>query len=86
MIYGPKNNRGSLISFNMDGVHPHDVATILDRSKIAIRGGHMCAMPLITNILNTQSVCRISLYFYNTTEEIDRFIDGIKKTKEIFKL
>ena len=85
-IYGPTNNRASVISFNIEGIHPHDVSTILDREGIAIRGGHMCAMPLVTNILNTESVCRISLYFYNTTEEIDKLIDGIKKVKGVFKI
>ena len=86
IIYGPKSKeRGSVISFNVQGIHPHDVSAILDRDNIAIRGGHMCAMPLM-NILDAQSVCRVSLYFYNTTEEIDKLISGIIKAKEIFKV
>ncbi|MEK6860804.1 MAG: aminotransferase class V-fold PLP-dependent enzyme, partial [Nanoarchaeota archaeon] len=88
IVYGPNNieNRGSVISFNIQGIHPHDVSTILDRDGIAIRGGHLCAMPLVTSILNTDSVCRISLYFYNTTEEIDSLIRALKKAQEVFRL
>lgn len=86
-IYGLQEaeDRGSVISFNLNGVHSHDVATILDRYSIAIRAGHMCAMPLLHEKLKVGSVCRISLCFYNTKEEIDSFIIGIKKIKEIFK-
>jgi len=83
-IYRPKSG-GPVISFNLDGIHPHDVSTILDRQNIAIRGGHMCAMPLVDNILNAGSVCRVSLSFYNTKEEIDQLIIGLKKAQEIFK-
>ena len=87
VVYGPNNaqQRGSVFSFNVAGIHPHDMATILDREGIAIRAGHMCAMPLVTEILKLPSVCRASLYFYNTTEEIDALAKGIKKAKEIFK-
>jgi len=86
IIYGPKDSRGPVISFNIKGIHPHDVSTILDRYGIAIRAGHMCAMPLVTNILGTDSVCRASLHIYNTTEEIDNLVEAIKKAKEIFKI
>jgi len=87
-IYGQNDikKRGSVISFNIDGIHPHDVAAILDRDAIAIRGGHLCAMPFVTSNLNVDSVCRLSLYFYNTTEDIDKLIEGIKKAKEVFKI
>jgi len=85
-IYGKKDmkNRGSVISFNLKGVHPHDVASIFDKEGIAIRGGHMCAMPLVVDVLKQVSVNRASLAFYNTKEEIDKFIDVVKKIKEIF--
>ncbi|MAF51292.1 MAG: cysteine desulfurase [Nanoarchaeota archaeon] len=87
-IYGPKDvkERGGVISFVVEGVHSHDVSTILDREGIAVRGGHMCAMPLVTEVLEEVSVCRASLYVYNTTEEIDKLVEGIKKVKEIFEV
>ena len=84
-IYG-SNDRIGVISFNIDGIHPHDVSTILDNYDIAIRGGHLCAMPLVTSVLGLDSVCRISLYFYNTPEEIDKLVEGIGKVKNIFKI
>jgi|SRR3989344_453220 len=86
VIYGPSKNkeRGSVISFNVNDIHPHDVSAVLGRLGIAIRGGHMCAMPLIRERMKLQSVCRVSLYFYNTTEEIDKLADGIKKVIEVF--
>ncbi len=88
VIYGPKEaeNRGSVISFNIKGVHPHDVSTILDRYDIATRGGHMCAMPLVTKVLGAGSVCRSSFYFYNTTEDVDKLVNGIEKVKEVFRI
>ena len=87
IIYGSKDiqNRGPVISFNLDGIHPHDVSMMLDREGIAIRGGHMCAMPFITNNLKSQAICRASLYFYNTTDEIDKLIYGLRKIKGIFQ-
>jgi cysteine desulfurase / selenocysteine lyase len=85
-IYGPINteNRGGVISFNLNGIHPHDVASVLNNTGIAIRGGHLCAMPLIKNNLNVASVCRISLYFYNTQEDIDLLVSKLEKVKEVF--
>ncbi|MEK6940920.1 MAG: cysteine desulfurase [Nanoarchaeota archaeon] len=83
-IYGSSKKRGGVISFNVKDIHPHDVGTILDRDGIAIRGGHMCAMPLIKTVLKLNSVCRISLYFYNTTEDIDKLVTAIHKAKEVF--
>jgi len=85
-IYGSKDhkNRLGVISFNISGIHPHDVSTILDRFGIAVRGGHMCAMPLIASNFKTSSVCRLSLYLYNKTDEIDKLVEGIQKAKEVF--
>lgn len=71
----------SIISFNIDGVHPHDAAHIMDEiSGIAIRSGHHCAQPLM-KLIGAQSVCRLSLYAYNSFEEIDTFIDTLYKVK-----
>ncbi|MCX8075012.1 MAG: cysteine desulfurase [Clostridia bacterium] len=82
IIYGSKNieNKVGVISFNVKDVHPHDTATILDRYGIAIRSGHHCAQPFMKH-LDLNSTCRISFYFYNTKEEIDIFIDAIKKVR-----
>jgi cysteine desulfurase / selenocysteine lyase len=86
-VFGPINgNRGGVISFSIEGVHSHDISTILDREGIAVRGGHLCAMPLVREVLGEDSVARVSLYFYNTTNEIDKLIQGIEKVKEIFKI
>src|SRR3989344_3599393 len=81
-IYGP-SERGSLISFNLKGIHAHDVASILDHEGIAIRGGHHCAMPL-TKILGIEASCRASFYFYNNRDEVDRLVDGLKKVVKVF--
>ena len=83
-IYGPgKDERAGLITFNLDGVHPHDLATVLDTEGIAIRAGHHCAQPLM-KWLNVSSTARASFYLYNTKEEIDTFVEALKKTKEFF--
>lgn len=84
-IIGPADthNRGSVISFTVKGIHAHDLATILDRHGIAIRGGHHCAMPLMKH-LDIQGSARASLSFYNTFEEIDHLINAIKKAQDIF--
>lgn len=84
-IYGTNNinKRVSLISFNLDSIHPHDLASFLDTKGICIRAGHQCTQPLL-NRLNTYSVVRVSLYFYNTINEIDIFIQTLKEIKEFF--
>ena len=64
-VFGPRENRAGVISFNVEGVHAHDVSAILDREGVAVRGGHMCAMPLVTEVLKEGSVVRASLYVYN---------------------
>lgn len=81
-IYGPKH-RAALITFNLDGVHPHDTATVLDADGIAVRAGHHCAQPLM-RWLDVTATARASLYLYNTEEDVDRLVDGLKKTKEYF--
>ncbi|MCU9533404.1 cysteine desulfurase [Streptococcus sp. CSL10205-OR2] len=84
-VYGPKSieDRSSVIAFNIEDLHPHDVATAFDYEGIAVRAGHHCAQPLL-NHLGVSSTVRASFYFYNTKEDCDRLIDAIKKTKEYF--
>lgn len=81
-IYGPKHRAG-LVTFNIDDVHPHDVATVLDVEGIAVRAGHHCAQPLM-KWLKASSTARASFYLYNTKEEIDTFVEALMKTKEYF--
>ncbi|MGX1983538.1 L-selenocysteine selenide-lyase (L-alanine-forming) [Thermolongibacillus altinsuensis] len=81
-IYGPKERAG-LVTFNLDDVHPHDVATVLDAEGIAVRAGHHCAQPLM-KWLNVTATARASFYLYNTEEEIDKLVLALKKTKEYF--
>ncbi len=87
-VYCAKNpeKRSGVLTFKVDGMHAHDVAALLDRHGIAIRAGHMCAMPLVTKILGENALCRASLYFYNTTEDIDNLASGIKKAREVFQI
>lgn len=84
-VYGPKEmeNRGGVISFNIHGVHPHDVATILDQQGIAIRSGHHCAQPLM-RYLKAPATCRASFYLYNTVDEVDYLIEEIKNVRKWF--
>lgn len=86
-IYGPKDNvkRGGLIAFNIEGLHPHDVATALDMEGIAVRAGHHCAQPLL-NYLETPATARASFYLYNTKADCDKLVEALKKTKEFFNL
>lgn len=81
-IYGPKERAG-IVTFNIDEVHPHDVATVLDAEGIAVRAGHHCAQPLM-KWLNASSTARASFYLYNTKDEIDSFVKGLVTTKEYF--
>lgn len=81
-IYGPKDRAG-LVTFNIEDVHPHDVATVLDVEGIAVRAGHHCAQPLM-KWLKASSTARASFYLYNTKEEIDTFVESLIKTKEYF--
>ncbi|OTW92165.1 cysteine desulfurase [Bacillus thuringiensis serovar cameroun] len=81
-IYGPKYRAG-LVTFNIEDVHPHDVATVLDVEGIAVRAGHHCAQPLM-KWLKASSTARASFYLYNTKEEIDTFVESLIKTKEYF--
>lgn len=81
---GPDEERGGVVSFWTEGVHPHDLATILDSEGIAIRAGHHCAMPLVMK-LGVPALSRASFYLYNTAGEVDALAAGIKKAQGIFK-
>lgn len=81
-VYGPKERAG-LVTFNLDEVHPHDVATVLDAEGIAVRAGHHCAQPLM-KWLDVSATARASFYLYNTEEEIDKLAEALQKTKEYF--
>ena len=83
-IIGPEaEKRGGVVSFSMDGIHPHDVAQILDTEGIAVRAGHHCAMPLHQH-LNLPATTRASLYLYNSTEDIDALVRGLAKVRKVF--
>jgi len=84
-IYGPnkQDKRGALITFNVDGIHPHDVASLLDSRGIAIRAGHHCTQPLMKH-LNLYSTCRASLSVYNDKSDIEKLIEGLKYVREVF--
>ena len=85
-VYGPKDlaDRGGVISFNVSQIHSHDLSSILDSEGICIRSGHHCAQPLMGR-LSITSAARMSVYLYNTLEEIDKLVLGIKKAQNIFK-
>jgi len=81
-VYGPPPERhAGIVSFNVEGVHPHDVAQILDWEGVAIRAGHHCTQPLMTR-LGVAATNRASFYLYSLPEEIDRLVEGVKKAKE----
>jgi len=77
-IYGPKTNKTSVISFNIEGVHAYDLGTIVDKLGIAIRTGQHCAQPIM-DFFKVSGTARASFCFYNTKEEIDTFVEGVKK-------
>jgi cysteine desulfurase/selenocysteine lyase len=79
----PPERRAGIVSFDVEGVHPHDVAQILDLDGIAIRAGHHCCQPLMTR-LGVAATNRASFYLYTVPEEIDRLADGILKVKDTF--
>jgi len=82
-IYGPRINRGAVFSFNIKGIHSHDLASLLDDYGIAVRAGHHCAMPLMQT-MNIHSSVRASFYLYNTEEEVEKLAEGLKKASKIF--
>ena len=82
-IIGTSENKASVISFVMDGIHPHDIGTIMDNLGIAIRAGHHCTQPVM-DFYDIPATARASFAIYNTKKDIDKLIEGIEKTKEVF--
>jgi cysteine desulfurase / selenocysteine lyase len=85
-IFGPPPglDHAGVLSFDVDGIHPHDLATILDRRDVCIRAGHNCAMPLMTR-LDVAATARASFYLYTTRAEVDRLVEGLQEAKRIFE-
>ena len=82
-IHGEAPGKGAIISFSIDGLHPHDVATIIDRSGIAVRAGHHCAQPLMER-LGVTATCRASFAMYNTFAEVDALTAALVKAHDLF--
>ncbi len=82
-IHGDAPGKGAIVSFTVDGLHPHDVATIIDRSGIAVRAGHHCAQPLMDR-LGVTATCRASFGMYNTRAEVDALAEGLVHAREFF--
>ena len=83
-LFGPPpSRRAGVISFSLDGIHPHDLATIADRDQVCLRAGHHCAMPLMTR-LGVAATARASFYVYTQREEVDRLVGSIREAQRIF--
>jgi cysteine desulfurase/selenocysteine lyase len=84
-LYGPKEiaRRSGVVSFTLAGIHPHDIATILDQSGVCVRAGHHCAQPLMRR-MNVPATARASMYLYSTHEDVDALVKGVERVKEIF--
>jgi cysteine desulfurase / selenocysteine lyase len=82
-IHGRAPGKGAIVAFSMDGLHPHDISTIIDRSGIAVRAGHHCAQPLMER-LGVTATCRASFGMYNTRAEVDALAEALKKAHEFF--
>jgi cysteine desulfurase/selenocysteine lyase len=81
-IYGTATNKTSVISFNIEGIHPYDIGTIVDKLGIAVRTGHHCAQPIM-DFYKIPGTVRASFSFYNTKEEVDRLVEGVKRAKNM---
>jgi cysteine desulfurase / selenocysteine lyase len=83
-LYGPPpERRAGIVSFNLDGIHPHDVAQVVDSEGVAVRAGHHCNQPLMTS-LGVDATTRASFYLYTLPEEIDRLVDGLQRARKLF--
>jgi cysteine desulfurase/selenocysteine lyase len=82
-IYGRARGKGAIVAFNIDGMHPHDISTIIDRSGVAVRAGHHCAQPLMER-LGVTATCRASFAMYNTRAEVDALIEALIKAHDFF--
>jgi cysteine desulfurase/selenocysteine lyase len=87
-LYGcdsTRDNKTGIVTFNVKDVHPHDVSTIMDAHGVAIRAGHHCAQPLMI-YLKQNATCRASFYFYNSKEDVDKFIEALSKVRGVLGL
>jgi cysteine desulfurase/selenocysteine lyase len=82
-IYGTAKGKGAIVAFNLQGTHPHDVSTIIDRAGVAVRAGTHCAQPLLARY-GVTATCRASFALYNTTDEVDRLAEALQKAREFF--
>jgi cysteine desulfurase/selenocysteine lyase len=82
-IYGRAPGKGAIVSFTMEGLHPHDISMVVDRSGVAIRAGHHCAQPLMERF-GVPAMCRASFGLYNTREDVDVLVDALKKAHDLF--
>jgi cysteine desulfurase/selenocysteine lyase len=82
-IVGEARHKASVLSFVLDGVHPHDIGTILDQEGVAVRTGHHCAQPVMDRF-GIPATARASLALYNTREDIDRLVSGLNTVREVF--
>ena len=82
-IHGQAKDKGAIVSFSIDGLHPHDISTIIDRSGVAVRAGHHCAQPLMDR-LGVTATCRASFAMYNTKDEIDALAEALIKARDFF--
>jgi cysteine desulfurase/selenocysteine lyase len=82
-LIGTARSKASILSFVMDGIHPHDIGTIVDREGVAIRTGHHCAQPVMERF-GVPATARASIAMYNTREEIDRLGRALRKVREVF--
>src|SRR5205823_316583 len=83
-LYGPKEveQRSGVVSFTLAGIHPHDIATILDQSGVCVRAGHHCAQPLMRR-MHVPATARASVYVYSTRADVDALIEGVQRVKEV---
>jgi len=81
-IYGTAVNKTSVISFNIEGVHPYDIGSIVDKLGIAVRTGHHCAQPIM-DFYKIPGTVRASFSFYNTKEEVDKLVEGVKRARNM---
>jgi cysteine desulfurase / selenocysteine lyase len=86
-IYGPPNaeRRGGVVSFSMEGIHPHDIAEVCDRHAVCIRAGHHCTQPLMRR-LGVGSTARASFHVYNQPEDVDRLVEALHDARRVFEL
>ncbi|HLD84590.1 MAG TPA: aminotransferase class V-fold PLP-dependent enzyme, partial [Coxiellaceae bacterium] len=82
-IYGASSDKLGVIAFGFSTIHPHDIATILDQSHIAVRAGHHCAMPLM-DYLKVPALSRVSFGLYNELSDVDALVNGLKMVREVF--